>query len=69
MSLPEPKVKPVKVSVYIDDDHRGNTLSKRSHTGIIKYVNNELINWFSKREKNVDTSSFRSELIAINITK
>ena len=44
------KGKPVKVSVYVGAGNTGNLLTRRSHTKIIIYIYNTLINWFSKKK-------------------
>ena len=46
-----------------DVNQAGNTLNRRSHTGIITYVNNAPIIWFSKQQNTVLLSSFGLELI------
>ena len=37
-----------------DVNQAGNTLNRRSHTGIIIYVNNVPIIWFGKRQNTVE---------------
>ena len=63
----EPKGEPVKVSKYICDDHTINMLTRRSHTGIIIYITNAPIIWFSKGQNTVETPGFGSEFIKVNI--
>ena len=41
--------------------------NRRSHTGILIYVNNAPIVWYSKRQNTVETSSFGSEYVALRI--
>ena len=52
---------------YVDADHAGNLITRRSHTGIIIFVNNSPIIWYSKRQNTVESSSFGSEFIASQI--
>ena len=33
--MPEPLGRPVKVSCFVDSDHAGNVVTRRSHTGIV----------------------------------
>jgi len=47
--MPEPLGNSVKVTTYVDADHAGNVVTRRSHTGILIYCNNTLIVCFSKR--------------------
>ena len=41
----EPLGRKVKIYAYVDENHTGNQLNRRSHSGIIIYVNNETIIW------------------------
>ena len=66
-NMPEPKGNPVKVSCFVDADHAGNVLTRRSHTGILIFLNNAPISWYSKRQNTVESSTFASELIALRI--
>ena len=50
------------IRLYVDANHVGNFLkNRRSHTGLIIYVNNSPIMWFSKQQNTVESSSFGSE--------
>ena len=44
--IPEPRGSPVIISAFVDADHAGNVVTRRSHTGIIIFVQNSLIIWF-----------------------
>ena len=59
-NAPTPRRKPVYVRCYVDADHSGNLLTRRSHTGIIIFVNISPILWYSKRQNTVDSSRFGS---------
>ena len=59
----------MKTSAFVDANHAGNVVTRRSHTGIILYVQNAPIMWFSKRQNTVETSTFGSELVALRICK
>ena len=65
--MPPPLGKPVNISVFVDADHAGNRVTRRSHTGIIIYCNLAPIIWYSKRQNTVETSTFGSEFIALKI--
>lgn len=58
---------PVKMRAYVDANHAGNLKNRRSHSGILIYVNNAPIIWYSKRQNTVESSSFGSEYIALRI--
>ena len=70
-ALPGKKIEalgnPVRVRAYVDANHAGNMANRRSHTGILIYVNNAPITWYSKRQNTVESSSFGSEYIALRI--
>ena len=63
--MPEPLGESVFITCFVDADHAGNRVTRRSHTGIIIYVNSAPIMWYSKRQNTVESSTFGSELIAM----
>ena len=63
--MPSPRGNSVDINVFVDADHAGNKITRRSHTGIIIYVNSAPIIWFSKRQNNVESATFGSEFIAL----
>jgi hypothetical protein len=66
-NAPEPMGLPVQVNTFVDADHAGNLVTRRSHTGILIFLNLALIDWFSKRQNTVESSTFSSEFIALKI--
>ena len=66
-NAPLPRGNSVKLAAYVDADHAGNLMTRRSHSGIIIYLNNSPITWFSKRQNTVESLSFGSELVALQI--
>jgi Reverse transcriptase (RNA-dependent DNA polymerase) len=57
----------VTTTCYHDADHAGCLATRRSHTGILLYVNGALVQWFSKRQNTVEAATFGSEFIAARI--
>ena len=57
----------MQIDFFVDADHAGDVVSRRSHTGIIIFVNRAPIIWYSKRQNTVETSTFGSEFIALRI--
>jgi hypothetical protein len=55
------------MTVYVDDDHTHDLVTRRSITGIFIMINNTPIRWVSKRQKTVETSTYGSELAASRI--
>lgn len=66
-SMPKPRGKHVVITCYCDADHASNRLTRRSHTGILIFVNKSPITFYSKRQNTVESSSFGSEFIAMRI--
>ena len=66
-NMPQPRGNPVDISVFVDADHAGNRVTRRSHTGIIIYVNQAPIMWYSKKQNTIETSTFGSEFVALKI--
>ena len=64
-NMPEPRGKGVTTSCFVDADHAGCRLTRRSHSGVLIFVNRAPIIWFSKRQATVESSTFGSESIAM----
>ena len=66
--MPKARGKTVSMHFFVDSDHAGNKVTRRSHTGFIIYLQNAPVIWFSKRQNNVESSSFGRELVAMRIS-
>jgi hypothetical protein len=66
-NAPEPLGKPVNITCFVDADHAGEKVTRRSQTGFIIYLNNAPIDWFSKKQNTVESSTFGSEFVAMRI--
>jgi len=66
-NMPEPRGYPVDITCFVDADHAGNLVTRRSQTGMLIFVNKAPITWFSKRQNTVESSTFGSEFIAMCI--
>ena len=62
---PEPRGRSVTTNCFVDADHAGCQMTRRSHTGVIIFVNRAPILWYSKRQNTVETSTYGSEIIAL----
>jgi hypothetical protein len=51
--------------VYVDADHAGDLLTRRSRTGFIVFLNGAPIYWSSKKQMSCETSTFGSEFVAM----
>ena len=67
--MPVPLGKPVQMTCFVDSDHAGNLITRRSHTGIIIFVQNAPIIWYSKRQNTVESSTFGSEFVALRTAR
>lgn len=64
-NAPEPRGNAVIVSCFVNADHAGNRVTRRSHTGILIFCNRAPIIWFSKRQNTVESATFGAEFIAL----
>jgi hypothetical protein len=62
---PPPRGMGVSIYCFVDSDHASNRVTRRSHTGILTFINRAPIQWFSKRQNTVESSTFGSEFIAM----
>jgi len=67
--MPEPLGNAVDITCFVDSDHAGNVVTRRSHTGILIFVQNAPILWYSKKQNTIESSSFGSEFVALRIAK
>ena len=58
----------VVIKAYVDANNAGNMENRRLHYGIIIYVNNAPIIWYSKSQNTVEASSFGLEFVNLNIS-
>ena len=49
---------------YVDSDHAGDQITRRSRTGFLIFLHNTLIYLSSKKQTTIETSSFGSEFMA-----
>ena len=57
----------VRLTVFIDANHAGNKVNRRSHTGFIIFVNSAPIIWYTKKQNTVESLSFGSEFDALRV--
>ena len=48
MDMPSPKGNGVRLVAYVDADHAHDQTTRRSVTGILLFVNNTPVKWYSK---------------------
>ena len=65
----EPRGNMVTTSAFVDANHAGNIVTRRSHSGIMVFVQNAPIIFYSKRQHTVEAATFGSEFVALRICK
>jgi hypothetical protein len=65
--IPVPLGKPVVLSTYKDANLYHNLVTGRAVTGILHFINNTPIDWFSKAQPTVETATYGSEFVAARI--
>jgi len=62
---PESRGKELETSIFFDADHAHNTVSRRSISGIIVFVGSTPVQWTSKRQGCIATSTYCAEFVAM----
>ena len=65
--MPEPLGKPIQITAFVDSDHAGDKVTRRSRTGVLVFANMSPIIWYSKKQGSIETSSFGSEFAAMKV--
>ena len=63
--MPVPLGQSMTMRVYVDSDHAGDLLTRRSRTGYVVLLNGAPIYWNSKKQTSCETSTFGSEFVAM----
>ncbi len=63
--MPTPHGPTMTMRVYVDSNHAGDLVTRRSQTGFIVFLNNAPIYWSSKKQGSCETSTFGSEFVAM----
>ena len=64
---PEPLGLSVQMTAFVDADHAGDLATRRSRTGVLIFLNRSPVNWYSKKQTSVETSTFGSEFMALKV--
>ena len=51
----------------VDANHASDTVTGRSRTGFLVYVNSSLVYWFSKKQTSVESSTFGRKLCPVRV--
>ena len=68
-NMPVPLGNVIQMSCFVDADHAGNKITRRSHTGIFILLNNTPVIAFSKQQNTCKSSTYGSELVAMRIAR
>ena len=63
--MPQPQRVGFIMRAKVDTDHAADTVTRRSQTGFLVFLNSALIHWWSKKQMSGESSSFGSEFIAM----
>ena len=62
---PECRGKSIQMTAFVDSDHAGDLVNRRSRTGVLIFLGMAPIAWLSKKQLSVEASSYGSELAAM----
>ena len=65
--MPDPRGESIQLTTFVDADFASNRITRRSQTGIIVFANMAPLNWASKRQNNVESSTFGAEFMALKM--
>ena len=64
-NTPEPRGLCFTIVAEVDANHASDTVTKRSRTGILVYLNCSLFHWWSKKQASIESSSFGADFIVM----
>jgi hypothetical protein len=64
-NMPKPRGNVMTTHCFVDSDHAGDRVTRRSQTGILIFCNKAPIIAYSKRQNSVECSTYGSELVAM----
>jgi hypothetical protein len=66
-NAPKPSGFGVTVPCFWDANHAGDLVTRRSHTGIIIFVNMATVIWYSKKQNTFESSTYGSKFVAARV--
>lgn len=64
-NAPGPRGKGFVIRCYVDADHAGDSVTRKSRTGFMVYLNNAPVYWYSKKQGSVEPSTYQAEFTAM----
>ena len=65
LNVPMPRGKSIQINCFVDADHAGDKITRRSQTGIILFGNSAPLIWYLKRQNTIESSTFGAEFVAL----
>ena len=62
---PKPLGRSVLLRMFVDSDHAGDKVSRRSRTGYVIWANSSIVDWLSKKQATIEASVFGAEFCAM----
>ena len=59
--------KSIQLNCFVDSDHAGDRMTRRSQTGILIFGNSAPLFWYSNKQNTVESSTFGAEFVALRI--
>lgn len=66
-NMPRALGREMRIRVFVDSDHAGDSLTRRSRTGFVVFLNGAPIYWFSKKQTSCETSTYGAEFVAMKV--
>ena len=64
-NMPTPRGRHMSTHTFVDSDHAGDKVTRRSQTGVLIFCCRAPVISYSKRQNSVETSTYGSELVAM----
>ena len=64
-NAPPTRGRAIQITCFVNADHGGDQITRRSRTGVLIFINRAPIMWYSKRQNTVETSTYGSEFVAM----
>ena len=62
--MPDPRRKSVELRMHVNSDYARDKATRRSRTGLLIFINTDLIHWMSKKQPTIETPVFGAEFVA-----
>ena len=64
-NMPEPRGQGFTIHVYIDADHAGDTITHRSRSDFVVFLNSTPVYWSNTKQTSCETFTYGSEIVAM----